>query len=255
MNIRARTIALLVGKRTCVRSPYGVQPPWPLLSRRWWRGGAIPFVIGLALILARIQFAQSESFNCEGILSNRPCTEVTPGPVGVSRPGGGDAGSDARSARFLFNEFDLRRLRAKRTHDVDVDPVVARNLCLGARADLERCRAELKGLEERLDRLVVEAKKLAAGKGGDDDDSGADQQQIIIINNNHDSWRDRHPSKGKNLYLPPADAPKFVSPTEQSEAIRERLSEMNQRQSPHRGGGNGSPEADRSGERHGSPRG
>ncbi len=125
-----------------------------------------PFLLCLGLFAA-VSTGQAEIQRCGDMWTNRGCsTEGASDSIAERPTAQRSEGERAMSKkRFIFNDLDLRRLKAAREHSLSINIMSAQEACLSEATSLEDCQLAVDAADEKLDRriaAVVESEKAAA---------------------------------------------------------------------------------------------
>lgn len=137
----------------------------------------------LALSVARASEADIQ--RCGEIWTNRGC-ESNGGQRLSERPRSErtEAERIMSKKRFIFNDLDIRRLKANREYDFNFNVVSAQEICLSDTATLEDCQKAVNAADEQLDKRIataLESQKLAHQKTVDERPT---QTVVTVVENN-----------------------------------------------------------------------
>lgn len=137
----------------------------------------------LAFSVAR--FSEADIQRCGDIWTNRGC-ESNGGERLSERPRSERTEAERLMSkkRFIFNDLDIRRLKANREYDFSFNVVSAQEICLSETSTLEDCQRAVNAADEQLDKRIataLESQKLAHQKTVDERPT---QTVVTVVENN-----------------------------------------------------------------------
>lgn len=122
----------------------------------------------IMLSLFPLEGAHAEVQNCNGVWTNQPCNSksaLNPHKTTLStEPPRSDDQLAKDEMRRLYHDLDMQRLQAQRQYKVRFESGDALGACIGASAELERCRAETTDLKDKLSKRIYEQQALEEQK-------------------------------------------------------------------------------------------
>lgn len=150
------------------------------------KSGFILITTLVALAASSDAKAGPDYFNCNGVISNRPCDELEKASSGPTiEPGSKRAISEIKG---ILHDIQIRNFDAKRRYNVSVDLSKVEEICSPKSADLEKCRSVASSTDLELSQRIarereVRAQETQAAKQLVTPQASSNNKVIVIQNN------------------------------------------------------------------------
>ena len=142
----------------------------------------------------------AELYECNGVWTNRPCEGQSSNSMKESAAKQIDvAEREAKEKRFWVNDLELKRLRARKEHGLEMNVGDVMELCQDSSTTLQVCRNAVAARENEIGKSILDAKNAALKQQTLEEEKRKTEADIVnqinVFDNRTLVVKGRHPNK------------------------------------------------------------